>query len=114
MQQHGKNGLAVAKFLESHQHVERVFHPRKISFNLLLIMFVVNLFDCFSLPVLPSHPQHEIALKQQSGHSGMVTFYIKGDSHKFLKALKVFILAESLGGFESLAELPYVINKTII
>ncbi|KAF7995167.1 hypothetical protein HCN44_004639 [Aphidius gifuensis] len=87
MQQHMKNGLAVAKFLESHQHVEKVFHP-----------------------LLPSHPQYEIAMKQQSGHSGMVTFYVKGDSHKFLKSLKVFILAESLGGFESLAELPSVMT----
>lgn len=55
---------------------------------------------------LPTHPQYELALKQTTGHSGMITFYIKGDSHKFLKALKVFILAESLGGYESLAELP--------
>lgn len=87
MQQHMKNGLAVAKFLESHQHVEKVFHP-----------------------LLSSHPQHDIAMKQQSGHSGMVTFYIKGDSHKFLKSLKIFILAESLGGFESLAELPSIMT----
>jgi len=36
----------------------------------------------------------------------MVSFYLKGDSYKFLKALKVFTLAESLGGYESLAELP--------
>lgn len=55
---------------------------------------------------LPSHPQYELSLKQTTGHSGMISFYIKGDSHKFLKSLKLFILAESLGGFESLAELP--------
>lgn len=56
--------------------------------------------------VLPSHAQRELAKKQMKGHSGMVTFYIKGDSRKFLKALKIFAIAESLGGFESLAELP--------
>lgn len=58
---------------------------------------------------LPSHPQYELTKKQCSGHSGMVSFYLKGDleaSRKFLKAIKVFTLAESLGGFESLAELP--------
>ncbi|XP_011299776.1 cystathionine gamma-lyase [Fopius arisanus] len=87
MEKHMTNGLAVAKFLESHSHVKQVFHP-----------------------LLPSHPQHEIAKKQQTGHSGMVTFYLKGDSHKFLKALKIFTLAESLGGFESLAELPSVMT----
>lgn len=58
---------------------------------------------------MPSHPQYELTKKQTSGHSGMISFYLKGgleESKKFLKALKVFTLAESLGGFESLAELP--------
>lgn len=55
---------------------------------------------------LPSHPQHELAIKQTSGHSGMVSFYLKSDAQMFLKALKVFTLAESLGGYESLVELP--------
>ncbi|XP_015109566.1 cystathionine gamma-lyase [Diachasma alloeum] len=87
MEKHMANGLAVAKFLESHPRVEKVFHP-----------------------FLPSHPQHELAKKQQTGHSGMVTFYIKDNSHKFLKALKIFTLAESLGGYESLAELPSVMT----
>ncbi|KAH0945178.1 hypothetical protein HN011_004663 [Eciton burchellii] len=91
MQQHMKNCLAVAKFLESHPCVERVFHP-----------------------YLPSHPQHELALKQTTGHSGMVSFYLKGDSYKFLKALKVFTLAESLGGYESLAELPCVMTHASV
>lgn len=87
MEKHMANGLAVAKFLENHPHVEQVFHP-----------------------LLPSHPQYELAKRQQTGHSGMVTFYINGDSHKFLKALKIFTLAESLGGYESLAELPSVMT----
>ncbi|KAG6797436.1 cystathionine gamma-lyase 2 isoform X1 [Apis mellifera caucasica] len=91
MQQHMKHGLAVAVFLQSHPCVEKVIHP-----------------------YLPSHPQHEIAIKQTSGHSGMVSFYLKGDSSKFLKALKVFTLAESLGGYESLAELPSVMTHASI
>lgn len=58
---------------------------------------------------LPSHPQHELAKRQCYGHSGMITIYIKGgleEARAFFRALKVFTLAESLGGFESLAELP--------
>ncbi|KYM93826.1 PREDICTED: putative cystathionine gamma-lyase 2 [Cyphomyrmex costatus] len=83
MQKHMKNGLAVAKFLDSHPNVEKVIHP-----------------------LLSSHPQHQLAIKQQTGHSGMVSFYLKGNSKRFLQALKVFVLAKSLGGYESLAELP--------
>lgn len=86
MEQHFKNSVIVAKFLESHPKVDRVLHP-----------------------ALPSHPQHQLVLKQTYGHSGIMSFYIKGglqESKKFLQATKVFILAESLGGFESLAELP--------
>ncbi|XP_070523180.1 putative cystathionine gamma-lyase 2 isoform X2 [Cardiocondyla obscurior] len=91
MQQHMKNGLAVAKFLESHPCVEQVLHP-----------------------YLPSHQQHDVALKQTSGHSGMISFYLKGDSARFLKALKVFTLAESLGGYESLAELPSIMTHSSV
>ncbi|KAL6257659.1 hypothetical protein P5V15_011237 [Pogonomyrmex californicus] len=91
MQQHMKNCLAVAKFLESHPYVERVLHP-----------------------YLPSHPQYELTLKQTSGHSGMLSFYLKGDSVKFLKALKIFTLAGSLGGSESLAELPSIMSHASV
>lgn len=86
MEQHNKSSIEIARFLESHSSIEKVMHPG-----------------------LPSHPQHKLALKQCYGHSGMMSFYLKGgltESRKFLKALKVFTLAESLGGFESLAELP--------
>lgn len=58
---------------------------------------------------LPSHPQHELFKSQTSGHSGVFSFYLKGeleDAKKLLCSLKVFTLAESLGGYESLAELP--------
>ncbi|XP_066600785.1 cystathionine gamma-lyase [Prorops nasuta] len=91
MQQHMKNGLAIAKFLEKHALVEKVMHP-----------------------YLPSHPQYKLALKQSSGHSGMVSFYLKGDSQKFLKSLKLFTLAESLGGYESLAELPSIMTHASV
>ncbi|CAB0028599.1 unnamed protein product [Trichogramma brassicae] len=87
MQQHMKNGLSIAAFLEKHPLVDKVLHP-----------------------YMPSHPQYELSLRQTTGHSGMISIYIKGDSHKFLKALKVFSLAESLGGVESLAKLPYLMG----
>lgn len=94
MERHKSNSLAVAKFLEAHSKVERVLHPG-----------------------LPSHPQHELAKKQTYGHSGIMSFYIKGgldESSAFLKALQLFTLAESLGGYESLAELPSVMTHASV
>jgi len=95
MKAHGENGLQIAKFLEGHPAVEKVLHP-----------------------ALPSHPQHELALRQCYGHSGMVTIYIKGDNvevaRRFFKAIKVFTLAESLGGYESLCELPSLMTHSSI
>ena len=82
MQQHEKNALAVAQFLEKSPKVEKVIYPG-----------------------LKSHPQHEIAKKQMSGFSGIVTVYLKGglkESKQFLSSLKIFALAESLGGVESM------------
>lgn len=58
---------------------------------------------------LESHPQHELAKSQMKGFSGMITFYIKGgvkEATKFLQSVKIFCLAESLGGYESLCEHP--------
>jgi cystathionine gamma-lyase len=58
---------------------------------------------------LTSHPQHELAKCQQKGFGGMISFRIKGDlsnARRFFEHLKLFALAESLGGVESLAELP--------
>ncbi len=86
MEQHAKNAQAVAEFLEKHPKVKRVYFPG-----------------------LKSHPQHELAKKQMSGFSGMVSFDMNGtydDVVKFLKKLKVFCLAESLGGVESLVNHP--------
>jgi len=94
MEQHQKNALKVAKYLETNPFVEKVLHPS-----------------------LPSHPQHKIALKQAYGYSGVFSFYIKGElkhSSAFLKALKVFTLAESLGGYESLAELPSIMTHASV
>ncbi|KAK9892134.1 hypothetical protein WA026_018334 [Henosepilachna vigintioctopunctata] len=94
MKQHSESSLIIAKHLEGHPKIEKVIHPG-----------------------LPSHPQHELAKKQTSGHSGMLTIYIKGNlesSKKFLKSLKVFTLAESLGGYESLIELPSVMTHAAL
>uniref|UniRef100_A0AAF5PW21 cystathionine gamma-lyase n=1 Tax=Wuchereria bancrofti TaxID=6293 RepID=A0AAF5PW21_WUCBA len=86
MQAHMANAMQIATFLESNPRIERVFYPE-----------------------LQSHPQHEIHKKQTKGMSGMISFYLRGgleESREFLSSLKIFILAESLGGFDSLAELP--------
>uniref|UniRef100_A0A9L0R180 Cystathionine gamma-lyase n=1 Tax=Equus caballus TaxID=9796 RepID=A0A9L0R180_HORSE len=94
MEKHFENGMAVAQFLESNPLVEKVVYPG-----------------------LPSHPQHELAKRQCTGCPGMVTFYIKGTlqhAETFFKNLKVFTLAESLGGFESLAELPAIMTHASV
>ena len=86
MRQHMKNGIEVAKFLESHPKVVKVLHP-----------------------LLPSHPQHEITKKQTSGHSGMIAFYVKGgleESSQLLKSFKLVEMAGSLGGVSSVASVP--------
>lgn len=94
MAQHQTNGLAVAKLLEADPRVEKVLHPG-----------------------LESHPNYEVAKRQMRGFSGMITFYIKGgeeEAKTFLSSLKVFTLAESLGGFESLAEHPAIMTHSSI
>jgi cystathionine gamma-lyase len=88
---HMHNALVVSKYLESHPKVEKVLHPG-----------------------LPSHSQHALALKQSSGHSGLISFYLKGDPTKFLQNLKLFCLAESLGGYESLAEVPSLMTHASV
>lgn len=94
MQRHEENAKKIATFLEGHPKVQRVLYPG-----------------------LPSHPQHELAKKQMSGFSGMITFFIKGgiaESKRFLEALKIFALAESLGGVESLAEHPAIMTHASV
>ncbi|XP_014242331.1 putative cystathionine gamma-lyase 2 [Cimex lectularius] len=94
MKEHMKNAMEVAEYLEKHKYVDKVIFPG-----------------------LKSHPQHELTKKLWSGVSGMMSFYIKGglnQSNTFLSSLKVFTLAESLGGFESLAELPSVMTHASV
>uniref|UniRef100_A0A915EVX9 cystathionine gamma-lyase n=1 Tax=Ditylenchus dipsaci TaxID=166011 RepID=A0A915EVX9_9BILA len=94
MKCHFENGLAVAKYLEANPRVEKVLYPE-----------------------LPSHPQHHVHKKQSKGMSGMLSFYIKGgleESRTFLASLKVFLLAESLGGLDSLAELPSLMTHASV
>lgn len=82
IKQHEENAQKIAEYLEDSPYVESVFYPG-----------------------LPSHPQHELAKKQQKGFGGMVSFSIKGDltdTAKFLTSVQQFTLAESLGGVESL------------
>ncbi len=87
MQAHCKSAAALAQFLEEHPLVDDVIYPG-----------------------LPSHPQHTIAKKQmKNGFGGMISIRVKGgedEARAFMKALKVFTLAESLGGIESLVEHP--------
>ena len=82
MEAHQKNAMAIATYLEKHQAVEKVMYPG-----------------------LPSHPQHALAKEQMSGFGGMVSFVLKGgenSARQFLGSTKLFSLAESLGGVESL------------
>jgi cystathionine gamma-lyase len=83
MQRHCENAATIADFLESHPKVEDVFFPG-----------------------LPNHPNHEIAKKQMCGFGGMISFTLKGnrmeDALRVLSGTKLFSLAESLGGVESL------------
>lgn len=86
MRQHGENALAVAQFLQQHPAVERVIYPG-----------------------LPDHPQHALAARQMQGFSGMISFIASGGekaAHKIVARTKLFTLAESLGGVESLIEVP--------
>lgn len=95
VQRHCENGEKVAAFLSNHPEVETVYYPG-----------------------LPSHPFHDIAKKQMSGFGGMVSFTFKSgkkeDAVAFLEKLKVFTLAESLGGVESLANHPTLMTHASI
>jgi O-succinylhomoserine (thiol)-lyase len=82
MRQHEENARGVARFLQEHPRVEKVYYPG-----------------------LTSHPDHELAKRQMSGFGGMVSFQFRGklaDVDQVVRRLKVFTFAESLGGVESL------------
>ena len=90
MERHEQNAIKIAQFLENHPKVRRVIYPG-----------------------LKSHPQHELARKQMSGFGGIITFFIKGGleaARRFLERVKIFSLAESLGGVESLIEHPAIMT----
>ncbi len=83
MERHCANGVVVANFLANHPKVEKVYWPG-----------------------FPSHPNHEVAKKQMRDFGGMISFSLKGDrfedASKLAQTVRVFSLAESLGGVESL------------
>lgn len=94
MEQHQRNALAVATFLENHPKVKKVYYPG-----------------------LPSHPHHAIAKKQMRGFSGMVSAEFKlslEQTKKLISSLKLFALAESLGGVESLVNHPTLMTHASI
>ena len=94
MERHCSNALAVAKHLSQHPEVAKVHYPG-----------------------LPSHPHHALAKKQMSGFGGMISFELKGDLERavrMLKSTRVFSLAESLGGVESLIGHPATMTHASI
>jgi cystathionine beta-lyase/cystathionine gamma-synthase len=94
MRQHEENALAIARFLQDHPQVASVTYPG-----------------------LPSHPQHDLAKRQMSGFSGMVSFTLKGGAEAAYAAVQrtqVFHFAESLGGVESLITHPATMTHAAI
>ena len=95
MERHCANALAIAQWLEAHPKIEKVVYPG-----------------------LASHPQHELAKRQMiGGFGGIVTAVIRGgldESRRFLERTKLFALAESLGGVESLIEHPAIMTHASI
>ena len=94
MERHCTNAQEIANLLESHQAIEKVIYPG-----------------------LESHPQHDIAKKQMKGFGGMISVVLKGgldSATSFLEKTKIFSLAESLGGVESLIEHPAIMTHASI
>ena len=94
MERHCENAKKVAEFLDTHKKVNRVFYPG-----------------------LTSHPQHDLALRQMHAFGGMVTAVLNGglsETEEFLKRCKIFALAESLGGVESLIEHPAIMTHASV
>lgn len=93
MMKHFRNGLSVAKFLEAHPKIERVRHPG-----------------------LESHPEHELAIRQASGHSGMIAFYLKNfnlqETKAFCGRLKLISVACGLGDIESTITIPFLLSSS--
>jgi cystathionine gamma-lyase len=94
MEEHNRNALAVAHWLEAHPKVAQVLHPG-----------------------LESHPQHALAVRQMRGYGGTFSFRLKGGQaavFRMLEAVRVFTLAESLGGVESLIEHPVTMTHASV
>lgn len=94
MEEHCKNAQILANFLVKHPKIEKIFYPG-----------------------LPSHPNHKVARKQMRGFGGMFTILIKGDLEcvkRFCQKLKYFQLAVSLGGVESLVEVPALMTHACV
>jgi cystathionine gamma-lyase len=92
MERHSENAARIAVWLEGHPGVERVLYPG-----------------------LASHPQHALASRQMSGFGGMATAILRGDlgtTRRFLENCRLFALAESLGGVESLIEHPAIMTHS--
>jgi cystathionine gamma-lyase len=94
MKAHDENGRAVAEFLRGQTQVEKVIYPG-----------------------FKDHPQHELAKRQTHGFGGMISFVLKGgiaETRRFLENVKVFSLAESLGGVESLVNHPAIMTHASV
>jgi cystathionine gamma-lyase len=94
MERHNRSALELAQWLEAHPKVARVYYPG-----------------------LESHPQHALARRQMRGGGGMISLDLKGDlasARRFLEAVHLFALAESLGGVESLIEHPAIMTHASI
>jgi cystathionine gamma-lyase len=94
MRQHDLSGREIAAYLEKHPKVARI-----------------------SYPGLKSHPQHALACEQMTGFGGMMTMYMKGginEARRVLENVRIFALAESLGGVESLIEHPAIMTHASI
>lgn len=94
MQKHVASATTIARVLEAHPQVKKVYYPG-----------------------LPSHPQHALATRQMRGPGGMISVEIHGGlpaAAAFLGALRVFVCAESLGGVESLAEHPAIMTHASV
>ncbi|MBV8584799.1 MAG: PLP-dependent transferase [Verrucomicrobia bacterium] len=94
MERHCSNGLALARWLEAQPQVKSVRYPG-----------------------LTSHPQHDLARRQMRGFGGMITLHLDADlagTRRFLETTRLFALAESLGGVESLIEHPAIMTHASI
>ena len=94
MEEHQKNALALAQYLEGHPKIEKVLHPG-----------------------LPSHPQHALQRKQARGDGGTFSFYMRGgqrEAYTLLRGLTLFPQAVSLGGVESLIEYPWTMTHAAV